>query len=295
MELSIELARTVLAVVDLGTFDAAARRLRVTPSAVSQRVRALEHQLGQVLLVREKPVRPTPAGRTIVRLARQLALLEQEARAELGAGDTGVAIVTVAVNADSLATWLMPALGPLFRTDDLVVQVHRDDQNRTAELLESGDAMAAVTARAAAVAGCVVRALGSMRYRAVATPAYVARHGGGPGIDWLRDAPLVQFDRHDDLQHRYLRACGVDPDEPPRHVIPSSTEFAAAVHLGAGWGMLPDAQCDAALSDGRLVLIGGDPIEVELYWQQWSLRSSSLDRVADAVETGARAALRPAA
>lgn len=295
MDLSIELARTVLAVVDLGTFDAAARRLRVTPSAVSQRVRALEHQLGQVLLVREKPVRPTPAGRTIVRLARQLALLEQEARAELGAGEKGVAIVTVAVNADSLATWLMPALGPLFRTDDLVVQVHRDDQNRTAELLESGDVMAAVTARAAAVAGCVVRALGSMRYRAVATPAYVARHGGGPGIDWLRDAPLVQFDRHDDLQHRYLRARGVDPDEPPRHVIPSSMEFAAAVHLGAGWGMLPDAQCDAALSDGRLVLIGGDPIEVELYWQQWSLRSSSLDRVAGAVEAGARAALRPAA
>lgn len=294
MEIPLDLARTILAIIDEGTLDAAARRLRVTPSAVSQRVRALEQQIGQVLLVRTKPVRATPAGQAIVRLARQLALLEQEALAELGIGDTGVPVVAVAVNADSLATWLLPALDRVLSGGDVVVRLQRDDQNRTAELLESGEVMAAVTTRGEPIAGCTVRPLGTMRYRAVATPAFVERYRDASGWAWLRTAPVVQFDRHDELQLVFLRERGIDPDAPPRHLIPSSTEFAAAVALGAGWGMLPDAQCAAAISDGALVVLGGDAIDVELHWQQWSLRSASLDAVAAAVVAGARDALSPA-
>src|SRR6478609_7327110 len=80
-----ELAETLAAVVDEGTLDAAARRLHVTPSAVSQRIKALEEQLGRLVLVRSKPVRPTDAGAAIVRLARQAALLEHDTLAALGA------------------------------------------------------------------------------------------------------------------------------------------------------------------------------------------------------------------
>ena len=46
------------AVLEEGSFEAAARRLCVTPSAVSQRIKALEDRLGQVLLVRQPPCRP---------------------------------------------------------------------------------------------------------------------------------------------------------------------------------------------------------------------------------------------
>ena len=79
----LDLARTLVAVVDAGTLDAAAQRLRITPSAVSQRLKALEQQLGRVLLVRSKPVAVTDAGASVVRLARQLALLEHDVLAEL--------------------------------------------------------------------------------------------------------------------------------------------------------------------------------------------------------------------
>ena len=75
------------AVIELGSFDAAAERLHVTPSAVSQRIKALEQRVGQVLVVREKPCTATAAGVPLLRLAAQTAMLESEALAEMGGGD----------------------------------------------------------------------------------------------------------------------------------------------------------------------------------------------------------------
>lgn len=298
--LPADLARTLAAVVDEGTLEAAARRLHVTPSAVSQRIRQLEQRVGQVLLVRSKPARATPAGSLIVRLARQTELLEQDTLTALG-GSVGAAeriSIPIAVNADSLSTWFLGALAPLSRELPVVFDLHRDDQDFTAELLESGTVMAAVTSRAEPVAGCRVRPLGVMVYRAVATPDYVARFLApgpeqGPDADALATAPLVDFDRKDDLQSRWLRDRGVDPARPPRHDVPASHDFAQAVTLGLGWGMLPDLQAQDALARGALVQIGGLAIPVPLYWQQWNLRSETLDAVADAIAARAAAMLSP--
>ncbi|WP_173922932.1 LysR family transcriptional regulator ArgP [Agromyces sp. Marseille-P2726] len=296
MEIPFDLARTLAVVIDEGTLDAAARRLRLTPSAVSQRIKALEHQLGRVLLVRSKPVRATDAGTAVVRLARQLALLEHDALMEFGVdapSDRRVSIA-LAVNADSLATWFLPALARVSERHPIVFDLHRDDQDFTAGFLESGTVMGAVTSQAAAVAGCLVRPLGLMRYQAVAAPAF-ARHwrlDHGDGREGLAGAPVVDFDRRDDLQRDHLVARGVDPDLPPRHYVPASNDFAAAIKLGLGWGMLPGFQCDAELERGELVRIGGAPIDVPLYWQQWNLRSPLLDAIAHELAVEARRALR---
>ena len=296
MRIPIELAETLAAVVDEGTLDAAARRLHVTPSAVSQRIKALEEQLGRVVLVRSKPVRATEAGAAVVRLARQVELLEHDALAALGAGDEEGAIVSVAlaVNADSLATWFLEPLARLGMRHPVVFELHRDDQDFTAGLLESGTVMGAVTSRAAPVAGCRVSPLGTMRYEAVATPEYVSRwmpHGASQ--DALVGAPLVDFDRRDDLQTRWLVGSGVEAEAPPRHFVPASHDFATAVKLGFGWGMLPGFQSDAELRSGRLVRLGGTPIDVPLYWQQWNLRSPLLDAIADEVVAEGRRVLTP--
>lgn len=296
MEIPLDLARTLAVVIDEGTFDAAARRLRLTPSAVSQRIKALEQQLGRVLVVRAKPVRATDAGAAVVRLARQLALLEHDTLADFGlaAESTGPVTIALAVNADSLGTWFLPALARAMERHPVVFDVHRDDQDFTAGLLESGAVMGAVTSQSVPVAGCLVRPLGAMRYEAVATPAFMAR--------WLPDgatqaalaaAPLVDFDRRDDLQRDHLRAMGVDPEAPPRHFVPASNDFATAVKLGLGWGMLPGFQSEAELTAGDLVRVGGDPIDVALYWQQWNLRSPLLDAIAAELVDEAHRALRP--
>jgi LysR family transcriptional regulator (chromosome initiation inhibitor) len=294
MRIPFELAETIAVVIDEGTLDAAARRLHITPSAVSQRIKSLEEQLGRVLLVRSKPARPTEAGAAVVRLARQAALLEHDAIAMLGADPDEAARITMplAVNADSLATWFLGPLARLSQQHPVVFELHRDDQDFTAGLLESGTVMGAVTSRATPVAGCRVSVLGAMRYEAVATPVFAA-HWFGDGVDErsLAAAPVVDFDRRDDLQAQWLQASGANPALPPRHYVPASNDFATSVRLGLGWALLPRFQSQAALDRGELVALGGPPVDVPLHWQQWNLRSELLDAVADAIVAEGRRVL----
>ncbi|WP_285136200.1 LysR family transcriptional regulator ArgP [Microbacterium sp. lyk4-40-TSB-66] len=284
MSIPLDLARTLAAVVEEGTLDAAARRLHITPSAVSQRVRALEDQLGRVVLVRSKPVRTTEAGDAVVRLARQLSLLEHDALAAMGAEGGSVASVPLAVNADSLATWFLPPLARVAARRPVVFDLHRDDQDFTAGLLESGTVMAAVTSREAPVAGCRVRRLGVLRYEAVATADFATRwFPSGAHPDALGSAPVVDFDRRDDLQSRWLARRDVAVVGPPRHRVPASQDFATAIELGLGWGLLPGFQSAAGLASGALVRLGEDPVDVPLFWQQWNLTSPLLDDIADEI------------
>jgi LysR family transcriptional regulator (chromosome initiation inhibitor) len=290
-----DLAETLAVVIDEGTLDAAARRLHITPSAVSQRIKALEEILGRVVLVRAKPARPTEAGAAVVRLARQASLLEHDTLAELGADpQDGPLSIPLAVNADSLATWFLAPLARVGERHPVVFELHRDDQDFTAALLESGTVMGAVTSREVPVAGCRVSALGAMRYEAVATPAYVDRWlTEGVDAASLAGAPVVDFDRRDDLQTRWLEAMAADPGSPPRHYVPASHDFATAALLGFGWALLPTFQSADALASGALVRLGGPPIDVPLFWQQWNLRSPLLDAIADEIVAEGRRVLAP--
>lgn len=284
-------ATTLAAVLDAGSMELAAERLHITASAVSQRVRALEAEVGRVLLVRSKPLRPTAAAHPIVRFARQLALLEQDAAVALG-DPSGPVSMPLAVNADSLTTWFLAPLARLGQRHPVVFDLHRDDQDHTAGMLEDGTVMAAVTSQAEAVAGCRVQRLGSLRYEAVAAPDFVARWfpAGGAAAELAR-APLIDFDRRDDLQTRWLILRGVEPAAPPRHRVPASHDFAAAVALGLGWALLPRLQSQSDLDDGRLVPLGGPSVDVPLYWQQWNLRSALLDAVAEGIVAEGRRVL----
>ncbi|MPR00296.1 ArgP/LysG family DNA-binding transcriptional regulator [Modestobacter sp. I12A-02628] len=287
--MDLDQLRALSATVAAGSLDAAARALHVTPSAVSQRLKALETATGQVLLVRGRPARPTASGEVLLRLARQVELLTADAVRELGgATESRPATLPIAVNADSLATWVLPALAPL--AGEVALDLHVADQARTSELLRAGTVMAAVTDTADPLPGCSSTPLGSMRYRPAATAAYLARWlPDGPAAEALERAPVVVFDRTDDLQAAQLRARGVDPARPPVHHVPSSADFLHAVRLGMGWGMVPDLQ-DV---EGDLVELGTDgAVDVTLYWQQWRLRSPSLDRVGAAVLEAAGRALR---
>lgn len=293
MRIPPENALTLAAVVDEGTMEGAAAVLGITQPAVSQRVRALEALTGQVMLVRSRPVRPTEAGESVIRFARQLAHLERDAIAALGMGNTATRTsLPIAVNSDSLSTWMLPPLVELAERLPVTFDLHRDDQDFTERLLEQGVVVAAVTSRAEPLAGCRVVPLGSMRYTPVATTAFHARwFADGVTRVALERAPLVDFDRRDDLQTRWLIERGVDPAMPPRHRLPASSDFADAIRMGLGWGQLLPFQMDEAIAAGRLHALDDSHVEVPLYWQQWNMRSELLDAVADAVLRHARAVL----
>ena len=291
MDLDLGQLRALSAAVSEGTLEAAARALHVTPSAISQRLRALEVATGRVLLVRSRPVQVTESGEALLRLARQVELLARDTAAELGAGaEQETTTLPIAVNADSLSTWVLPALASA--AGPVSFDLHRDDEEHTAALLRSGAVVAAITAAPVAVPGCSVTALGTMRYRPTASPAFARRWlPDGPTPAALAVAPVVVFDRKDDLQHRYLRGRLPAGAQPPAHSVPSSADFLAAVRLGLGWGMLPDLQTRRGGADDPGDLVVLDPAattDVSLYWQQWKLRSPSLDRIASAVVAAAR-------
>lgn len=293
VNLDLDQLQALAAAVSEGTFDAAARRLHVTPSAISQRIKALETSVGRVLLTRSKPVAPTRSGETLLRAARQIEAITDDVSRELGDDERGGRVtVALAVNADSLATWLVPALARV--GDSLVLDLRRDDETRTAELLRDGTVMAAVTAVAKPVPGCIVEPLGRMRYRPRAAPEFAARwFPHGATVAELAVAPVLTFDRGDQLQDRYLRRRTRRRLDPPRHYVPGSSAFVQAARLGLGWGMIPDLQAEPGQGQGTLVQIDdAGAIDVRLYWQQWRLRSAAVEQIAAAVRAQAAADLR---
>jgi LysR family transcriptional regulator (chromosome initiation inhibitor) len=313
VDLQPDQLRALEAIASTGTFDAAARELGVTPSAVSQRMRALESAVGQVLVRRGRPATLTPPGQVLVRHARHLALQQADVLAELGVGGSGgdprpdaaqdddahatepLPEITLVVSGDAMTTWALPALVEASAWARL--EVLREDEEHSIGLLRDGTAVAAVSSVAEAVPGCRSTLLGQMRYRPMASPAFVERwFPDGPTPATLGRAPVLAFDRKDDLQERYLRgrdgSAGAPPPDPPRHYVPASNEFRRAIELGMGWGMLPDLQVAAAERAGRVVgFDDAHAVDVPQHWQQWRLHSTSLDRLAAAVARAARAAL----
>ena len=294
VKIDAQLASTVAMVIDEGSFEAAARRMHVTQSAVSQRIKTLEQQIGRAVVVRSRPVRATEAGEALVRLARQVALLEHDTVAAFGLGAAAAADaprvrVPLAVNADSMATWFLAPLARVARQHPIDVDLHRDDQDYTARMLESGEVMAAVTSEADPVGGSAVTPLGVLEYRAMATAEFVRQwFADGVTAEALTRAPFVDFDRRDALQQGWLRARGVDPWQVPRHYVPASHDFSEAVRLGLGWGLIPAPHVSDAL-----VSLGEPRIRVPLYWQQWNLRSPLLDAIAQEVAAEAALVLEP--
>ena len=293
MRLQPDQLAALLAIVDTGTFDAAARRLHVTPSAVSQRVKALESEVGHVVVVRASPCRATPTGESLVRLARQQGLLAAETVAEL-APRRGLRIdLPVAVKADSMSTWFGQVIEGCADWDDVVLRLRVVDQDHSAQLLRSGEVLGAVTSDPTPVQGCSSEPLVTMRYVPAATPALVERHRTGRSIDWAT-TPVVRFNDKDDLQQRILDRHGV-VGAPPTHEVPDGAGFVTAVAAGLGWGALLTTQLSTLLERGDLVRLGSrDHVDVTLYWQRWRLPSTHLDRLSDLVRReSAQAGLRP--
>lgn len=292
MDLPAPQLAALVAVVDHGTFEAAARELHVTASAVSQRIRALESAVGQVLVRRASPCTATPAGTTLVRLGRAQALLQAEARTALEPDEGRRTELGLAVNADSLATWFRDVLAEAATWDDTVLRLEVEDQAHSHELLRRGETLAAVTSDPEPVQGCSVEPLGTMRYLAAAAPALLERSGSREP-DWSR-LPVVVFNAKDTLQHDLLAEVGVATGhEPPTHRVPTSTDFLEAVVLSLGWGMVPETQLLPLEAAGRLVRLRPDrPVDVPLHWQRWRLDSLLLGRFTEAVRRAATAHLR---
>jgi LysR family transcriptional regulator (chromosome initiation inhibitor) len=287
------------AVVEHGGFGPAAKALSLTLAAVSLRIKALEDQLGQRLLVRGKVVRATAAGQALLAHVKQVRLMEADVLTGLqgggGAGGSRAAWQTlaVAVNADSLESWFLPGVAPLLQKHRLLLDILIEDQDHTHDALKSGEVMGCVTTLAQAMRGCVAEPLGAMRYRCLASPEVVARcqtPAGAISPHRVLAQPAVIFNRKDALQDVFLaQHFGLREPNYPRHFAPAVDAFERALQLGMGWGMVPELHLPN-LPD-LVELVPGASVDVVLYWQHWAREAPSAQRLTQAVKAAAQASL----
>lgn len=257
------------AVLRLGSFEGAAQSLGVTPSAISQRLKALEERVGIALVKRALPCTGTEAGIRLAKHAEDIALLEGQVSRELALDTTRCDApphLRVAVNADSLATWFIDAMAA---TPDILFDLVIDDQDHSADWLLRGEVSAAVTAHHKPITGCNARALGAMRYEASASPDYMARwFPQGVTATALAQAPCLVFNAKDGLQRRWIATHFSSDITPPAHFIPSTQGFADAATAGMGWGMNPVALIAPQLRSGDLQpLLPDSALDIALSWQ----------------------------
>jgi len=291
------------AIVEEGGFERAAVRLSITQSAVSQRLRSLEVQVGTVLIVRSRPLKATTTGRLLLKHALQLRLLRADLDRdlkELAPGVAGAAgedaRISIAVNADSIATWALPALSPLAH-QGLGLEIITDDQDFTFEWLREGRVLGCVTTLRSGLRSCKVEPLGCMSYVAVAEPGFAAAHcpQGLSPHNFSRVA-FVAFNRKDDLQGEFVAdACGLKHVSLRHLYVPSSEGQVQAVLAGWGASVLPELKVREHLRAGTLVnLMPGHALPVALYWHCWNLNSAVLDALTEALKTAAAGVLSPA-
>lgn len=277
------------AIIHTGSFEAASAALHITPSAISQRIKALEEHLGIVLIIRANPAMPTPAGQRLLRHAQEVALLETGLGTDLSGllpkGDATP--IRIVVNADSLDTWFIAAMA---KAGGFLYDISTDDQDFSADWLRRGEVMGAVTARAKPVQGCDCTPIGSLRYLATASPEFVARHfANGFVRQAARLAPMLIFNRKDYLQNRWLAQEFGQSITPPAHLLPSTVGFVAAALAGLGWGLNPEYLVREHIAAGRLVCLGDNPVyDVALYWQFNRATRHVLAPLSDAIKQTAK-------
>jgi LysR family transcriptional regulator (chromosome initiation inhibitor) len=265
---------TFATVAEQQSFERAATLLNVTRGAVSQRVKALEESLATILLLRDKPVTPTPAGEVLLRHVKTLRLLEASSLRELSASADrdGPVPLAIAVNADSLATWFPPLLRELFAKRVVALEVVTDDQDHTSNRLLRGEVVGCISTDAKPAAGFLAKPLGAMEYRCYATTDFVAEFlDDGLTIPNVLRAPAVLFNRKDALHDEFLqRRFGMRIDRYPRHYLPSPSALLEGIAMGAGYGLAPSTQAQGLVQQGALQeLAPSQPVHVDLYWHHW--------------------------
>lgn len=275
----------------------------MTPSAVSQRIKQLEMQVGATLVVRAAPCVPTPIGAEVYRHAQQIELLEADLLASVapevahdGADELPVLEMAIAANADSLATWLMPAIKDVATQTGIRLEVLLDDEQHTTALLREGRVLGAVTAQRRPVQGCRVTPLGTMRYLPQASRRFLRQWlPDGPTAEALRRAPSLAYNRKDRACEAFLgQHLGMKEVSLTAHRFPSPHAYLEACLAGVGWGLNPEPLTRSARRRGRLVDIFADAhFDVPLYWQQWSIVSPRMGALAAALQRHATERLRP--
>ena len=275
------------AVVKHRSFERAAEQLYISQSAVSQRIKQLEKWIAQPALVRENPPRPTPAGKKLLGLYRRVRLLEHELVPELMNEEGSQPLsISIATNADSLATWLLPALSDVMTSRQVELNLAIHGESRTIEKIKSGEVAGAISLESQAIPGCSADYLGRMDYVCVSSPDFHERYfSEGVNYVTLSKAPAVSYDQYDDLHKKFLHDhFNVPRDSVINHTVGSSEAFVRLALSGVAYCLIPRLQIIEELESGALIdITPGFLLSYRIYWHHWQLESGVLKHLSQAI------------
>jgi LysR family transcriptional regulator (chromosome initiation inhibitor) len=275
-----KLLEAIAMVVQEGGFEKAATLMNLTQSAVSQRVRLLEERAGKILLSRTSPPQPTDAGQKLIKHYLQVRLLEDSLEEGISDSDDSNPVrLSLGINADSLSSWFLPAIGDLLGDGKILIDMHVDDQEQTHKLLRGGVVVGCISDLASPMQGCKVDFLGAMKYRLLARPEFISKwFPEGLTVSAAENAPAVMFTRKDMLHYKILQRV---LDEAIKvkaiHYVPSNDQFMKMISLGYAYGMVPDWQSKTLRSKGEVVEVHERAHDsVKHYWHCWNIDSMPL-------------------
>lgn len=274
-EFDYRLLSALAAIIDVQSFDLAAKKLFLSQSAISQRIKLLEENIGQPILIRSKPIELTAIGAQLLSHYKKVKQLESELLPQLLPDAPSKPIkITLAVNADSIATWFIEALTCVLKENLIELNLLIEHEDRTLDKLRSGEAIGAVSVVKAPLKGYRAFELGNMNYYLVATKSFQQKYfANGVTTKSLKMAPAISFDHKDDMHVKYIKQhFNLAASEYYCHRVRSSEAFVALAKQGVAYCLVPELQIKNELASGELINICPENILVEtLYWHSWVL------------------------
>ncbi|MDC8803145.1 LysR family transcriptional regulator [Halomonas pacifica] len=246
-----------LALVEAGSFTAAADRLGCTKTKVSLQIRQLEERLGVTLFQRTtRRVQPTQAGETLYRECRPLLAGLQEALASAeGDGHRLRGALRLTAPEDYATRVLGPAVVE-FGQRHPALRIELRSGDRISDMLEEGIDLAF---RLGWLKDSTLRSrsLGTFQQCLVASPDYLARHGTPEDPEaltehaWVAFTPLASpltwtFRRGEESRRVQMKA---------RLAANSTAALSALLVAGGGISVMADISAEAELRAGRLVRV----------------------------------------
>jgi len=285
--LDYKLLHALDVIVAQQSFDKAAELLNISQSAISQRIKQLEQNVAQPVLIRSQPLRTTEIGQKLLRHFRQVRQLEFDLVKDISPQEQeSVLTVSIAVNADTLANWFIPALAPLLKRYPIELDLQVVDETNTQELLKRGEVFAALSTQKESFTGCKVVSIGVVNYMLCASPEFEKKYfRKGITLESLYKAPGVEFDQRDTMHTDFIEQhFSVKSGGYPCHRLRSSEAFVDMALQGVAYCLLPEFQARPYLTTGKLIELAPEKhLQRELYWHSWILEKGLHQKISIAV------------
>ncbi len=261
------------AVIELQNFEAAAQKLFITQSAVSQRIRGLETHYGEPVLIRTPPYRPTKLGNQLVVHYRRITLLEEDCEREIASNaqlSTKFSTLKIAINRESLEGWFLDFMKESHFAG-LLIEVIADDEQLTQDYFKNGVVSACLSTSSTPIVGGEAHFLGNVEYVLAVSADFAQRHFK----EDLTDCPAIKFDQHDILLEQYLQKYFRLPEGGLNyHVIPSITGIKTALTAGMGCALISTLAIQPELQTKKIISLYPDKKwQVPIYWHNWANQS----------------------